>query len=134
MKLTFDGNVTLHMEVTPQERLRNIPLIYGAKVNQTTGIWYTSIKSLLPILIIFDEVIPTDFKTKALMDKARDIMQRLDEQKKSLQLHQDIKNKDYPFLMKHQALCNEIAKTRKRFAFFLDTGTRQNYNSIIYCR
>lgn len=134
MKLTFDGNVTLHMEVTPQERLRNIPLIYGAKVNQTTGIWYTSIKSLLPILIIFDEVIPTDFKTKALMDKAKMIMLTLDYQKKSLQLHQGIKNSDYPFLMTHQALCNDIAKTRKRFAFFLDTGTRQDHNSSIYCR
>lgn len=132
MKLTFDGNVTLHMEVTPKERLKCIPLIYGAKVNQATGIWYTSIKSLLPILVIFDTVVPTDFKTQELIQKAKGIMDLLNKQKDTLQADKEIKNRKYPFLMKHQALCNEIAETRKRFAFFLDTGTRQNNNSFSY--
>lgn len=132
MKITFDGNVTLFMEVTPNERLNCIPLIYGAKVNQATGIWYTSIKSLLPILVIFDTVVPTDFKTQELIQKAKGIMDLLNKQKGTLQADNEIKNRKYPFLMKHQALCNEIAETRKRFAFFLDTGTRQNNNSFSY--
>lgn len=130
MKITFDGNVTLFMEVTPNERLNCIPLIYGAKVNQATGIWYTSIKSLLPILVIFDTVVPTDFKTQELIQKAKGIMDLLNKQKDTLQADNEIKNRKYPFLMKHQAICNEIAETRKRFAFFLDTGTRQNNNSF----
>ena len=132
MKITFDGNVTLFMEVTPQERLRYIPLIYGAKVNSATGIWSASIKSLLPILVIFDTVVPTDFKTQELIQKAKGIMDLLNKQKGTLQADNEIKNRKYPFLMKHQALCNEIAETRKRFAFFLDTGTRQDYNSFSY--
>ena len=133
LKITYDGDTVLLLDVSPYERLHYLPLLYGVKQDTKTLLWKAPIKSLLPILAIFPEIVPTDIATKNLLDRGKALMTKLDDEKLLLNdKTKEVKVNDYPFLMKHQAICNIISNTRKKFAFFLDTGTRQNNNITCY--
>lgn len=117
-------NDKLYMYVTSKERLEYIPLIYGAKLDSIKGTWYTSVSALLPILTIFPIVKPMDNATAKLIIMANNILVKVNKQKQLVKDKEQLVSEDYPFLMTHQVACNNIAKLRPRYAYFLDTGTR----------
>lgn len=123
MNITFkDGK--LYMLVSPQERVSYLPFIYGAKLDHTSGLWVVPVGALLPIMTVFPAVKPTDKPTKDLLLEADRILSIVRTQKNYIKHKDTVKDKSYPFLMSHQAVCNNIADIRNRYAFFLDTGTR----------
>lgn len=123
MNLTYKNN-KLYMFVTPQERIEYMPFIYGAKLDMQTGLWVAPVGTLLPIMVVFPEIKPTDNQTKKLLNDAYNIIDTVKNQKELIKNHSTVTNETYPFLMSHQVVCNNIAKIRPRYAFFLDTGTR----------
>lgn len=114
----------LFLFVTPTERTQYLPYIYGAKLDPTSGLWVAPTGALLTILTVFPEVQYHDKATTELVNRAKEILNSLQAQKNLVANKEEVKNKDYPFLMSHQAVCNNIASIRPRYAFFLDTGTR----------
>lgn len=131
MNLTYKNN-KLYMFVSPQERTQFIPFIYGAKLDMQSGLWVAPVGTLLPIMVIFPVIKPTDSKTAKLLNDAKNIIVNVKNQKELIKNHSTVTNETFPFLMSHQAICNNIAKVRPRYALFLDTGTRQNYISFVY--
>ena len=123
MNLTYKNN-KLYMFVTPQERIEYMPFIYGAKLDMQTGLWVSPVGTLLPIMVVFPEIKPTDNQTKKLLNDAYNIIDNVKNQKELIKNHSTVTSETYPFLMSHQVVCNNIAKIRPRYAFFLDTGTR----------
>lgn len=114
----------LYMKVSSQERTQCIPLIYGAKLDTMTGLWVAPVGTLLPIMIIFPIVKPLNKQTKDLLDDAKNILATVQQNKDSIKSKTELRSSQYPFLMSHQVVCNNIADIRPRYALFLDTGTR----------
>lgn len=126
-------NKRLYINATPLERVRVIPLIPSAKVDRATGSLVAPVSSLLPMMLIGNGIIkPLDEETKHLMLEAKKLLSAIEGLKADVKKDNKITIKDYPFLMKHQAICNKLSDIRKRYAFYLDTGTREDYNSIVY--
>lgn len=123
MNLLYKDN-KLYMYVTSTERVSYLPFIYGVKLDAASGAWCVPVGALLPLLVIVPTVKPVDSKTKKLIDSARQILDAVEEQKNIIKDKGKVTSKDFPFLMSHQVVCNNIAKIRPRYAFFLDTGTR----------
>lgn len=123
MKLTYRDK-RLYMDVDYTERMTNIPLLYGAKVQLTTGLWEASISSLLPAIVIFDDISPTDKDTEKILNTGKLLLANINRIKNKVKTKQKVTNKDMPFLMSHQAACVAIADIRPRYGLFLDTGTR----------
>lgn len=123
MRLAYK-DARLYLTVNADERRDYIPFIYGAKLDVLTGIWQAPVGALIPILTVFPIVTPVDNKTKKLLDEAYSILGAVKKEKEYIKDKVEVKNKDYPFLMSHQAVCNDIAGIRPRYALFLDTGTR----------
>lgn len=131
MDLLYKDN-KLYMYVTSTERINCLPYIYGAKLDALSGTWVAAVGALLPILTVFPTVNPKDKDTEKLIATGKEILNAVKKQKDAIKTKQELTSKDYPFLMSHQVVCNNIAKIRPRYAFFLDTGTRQDYCSIVY--
>lgn len=126
-------NKKLYLYPTPEERLKLIPLIPSAKMDRVTGTMVAPVSSLLPMMLIGNGIIkPLDEETKHLMLEAKKLLSAIEGLKADVKKDNKITIKDYPFLMKHQAICNKLSDIRKRYAFYLDTGTREDYNSIVY--
>ena len=134
MKLSYDKVKKKLIGVArADERNKYLIYIVGAKFNPSTALWEIPIKSLIALVALNPEIIPQDKDTEDLINKAKALITNLEETKALMNSPEFDKlyNKvctDTTFLMKHQVLCNIISKSRKRFAFFLDTGTRQNSN------
>lgn len=127
------ANRRLYINASPLERVRVIPLIPSAKLDRTTGSLVAPVSSLLPIMLIGNGVIkPLDEETNHLMLEAKKLLSAIESLKADVKKDNKITVKDYPFLMKHQAICNKLSDIRNRYAFYLDTGTRQDYNSVVY--
>lgn len=120
----------LYMTVSPQERLECIPYIYGAKYDSITGSWVAPIGSLLTIMTVFNECNPVDKATDNIFEIALNTLNNIAELKKSIITKKEIKNEEFPFLMSHQAVCNKLAKAKRRYAYFLDTGTGKTIASL----
>lgn len=112
------------MEVSYIERMQDVPLLYGAKLQMSTGAWEVSVSALLPILVIFDEVSPVSNGANVLINTGKLLLTNINKIKTKVKNREKIVNKDLPFLMSHQAACAEIAACRPRYGLFLDTGTR----------
>lgn len=129
MNLTYKDN-KLYMLVSPKERLSCMPYIYGAKLDQVTGLWVAPVGTLLPMLVVFPEIKPTNKLTRDLINQAKDILNAVQMQKNKIINKEQVTSKDYPFLMSHQVVCSNIAELRPRYAFFLDTGTGKTISSL----
>lgn len=118
-------NKKLYLYPTPEERIRLIPLIPSAKMDRVTGTMAAPVSSLLPMLIVAKGYIKPDNKeAEHLLQEASRLLSNIETLKKSVTDKNRIELKSYPFLMKHQAICNKLADVRNRYAFYLDTGTR----------
>lgn len=114
----------LYMKVSSQERTHCIPLVYGAKFDALTGMWAVPVGALLPIMIIFQQIKPANKQAKDLLEDAKNILNNVQHDKDCIKDKSELRSVQYPFLMSHQVVCNNIADIRPRYAFFLDTGTR----------
>lgn len=129
MNLTYKDN-KLYMLVSTQERAQCIPFIYGAKLDTVSGLWVAPTGTLLPMMVVFPQIKPTNQATKDLLAKANLVLQYVQNQKNKIINKEQVKSKEYPFLMSHQAVCSNIAKVRPHYAFFLDTGTGKTISSL----
>lgn len=123
MNLLYKDN-KLYMYVTSTERINLLPFIYGAKLDMVSGAWAVPVGALLPILTVFPTVKPMNTKTTSLIKDANKILDEVKKQKDAIRVGQKVNSDEFPFLMSHQVVCNNISKIRPRYAFFLDTGTR----------
>lgn len=123
MNLLYKDN-KLYMYVTSTERITLLPFIYGAKLDTVSGSWYAPVGALLPILTVFPIIKPMNTKTKELLNYANNLLKDIKSQKDIIKSGEKITSEEFPFLMTHQVVCNNISKIRPRYAFFLDTGTR----------
>ena len=114
----------LYMKVSSQERTHCIPLVYGAKLDALTGMWVVPVGALLPIMIIFPQIRPANKQSKDLLDDAWKVLNTVQHDKDCIKDKSELRSVQYPFLMSHQVVCNNISDIRPRYAFFLDTGTR----------
>lgn len=117
----------LYLVPTPEERRKYIPLLPTVKLDRATGMLVMPSQGILPLLTIVpqDKLIPKTSETAKILDQGALLIKLMSKYKTSITNNEmDIKIGDFPFLMKHQAVCNVISKYRHRYAFFLDTGTR----------
>ena len=129
MELVYK-NTKLYLSVNSQERAELVPYIYGIKFDSITGLWYAPVQSLLPILTVFPNIVIKDNTTKKLVAEAHMILSNVQKQKSSIKSKTKLNSTQYPFLMSHQVVCNNIAKIRPRYALFLDTGTGKTISAL----
>ena len=119
------ANSRLYIGVSPEERVKYIPLIPSAKLDRVTGMLVAPVASLLPMLLICKGILnPVDQSTKNLFIEADKLLKEIEKLKEYVKEDTKVTNTLYPFLMKHQAICNRLSDIRNKYAFYLDTGTR----------
>lgn len=117
----------VYLTPTVEERKIYIPLLATAKLDRPTGLFTIPTQGILPLITIVPKGIlyPETSQTKKLLEQGYALLQMMAKYKGAItDPSSDVRSAAYPFLMKHQAVCNSLARFRSRYAFFLDTGTR----------
>ena len=126
MKINYANN-KLYIQPTPQERLDYFPMLPYIKLDKATGLMFAPTQALLSIITVVPlaDLEPMNKATSELISKAMILKQSISKLKAGItDKNISMKSVEFPFLMKHQAICNSISKLRNRYAFFPDTGTR----------
>lgn len=126
MKVKLDKD-KIYLAPTLEERKMYIPLLATARLDRATGMFVLPTQGMLPLITIVPRglLFPVDEATDKIVKQSYALLQMLSKYKEAITDGvSDIKSKEFPFLMKHQAVCNKLSMVRNRYAFFLDTGTR----------
>lgn len=126
MKITYMNN-KLYLVPNVEERRTFIPYIPAIKMDKVTGKLIAPTQTLIVILSVFprENIEPTDKITADLIKQGDKLLTEMAGYKSlAVDSGKEVKLNQYPFLMKHQAVCNVLSTVRNRYAYFLDTGTR----------